>query len=97
MHFNAAIKLLAPFHKARLVAHYATESGIQGQLSTGLCDSPFIPVNDSQVCADDVFSVLEAYDEAQWAASELESTISFNCALPLTPENSQWEWGLTPV
>ena len=98
MHFNSFIKLMTQFHNARLVAHYATESGIQGQLSTGLADSPFIPVNDSQVCADDVFSILEAYDNAQWLASEQwEPSHSFHSAPTSSPEESQCEWGLEPT
>ena len=100
MHFNQAIILLAQSHNARLVAHYATESGIQGQLSTGLPDQPFIAVNDSQVCADDVFSILEAYDNPSvlnhWIMPlEWEPSHSFNYAPTPTPESCQ-EWGLEP-
>ena len=92
MHFNQGIILLTQFHNARLVAHYATESGIQGQLSTGLADSPFIPVNDSQVCADDVFSILEIWDSL---TDKWEPQDSFHSALNNlpTPESC---WGLEP-
>lgn len=90
MNFNAAIKLLAPFHAANLVAAYATESGIQGQLSTGVPEQPFIPINDSQVCADDVFAILEAYDEANNHHTEYQP-IPFYNAPTSTPETC---WGL---
>lgn len=70
MNYLQAIKLLSAYHVAQLVAAYKTESGITGQLSTGLVDLPFIPVNDSQVSAADLFEVLEAYEDSGIHADE---------------------------
>ncbi len=61
MNYKQAINLLYPFHNAKLVAVYVTETGLNGQLSTGLADQPFISVNDNQIIADDLYDVLELW------------------------------------
>ena len=95
MHFNNFIKLVAPFHNARLVAAYHTDSGIQAQISTGLADFPFIAINDSQVTQEDVWTVLDMYDTMQWE-QEQETQDPFAVASNTfsTPENC---WGLEPT
>ncbi len=61
MNYLQAIKLLAPFHAAKLVACYSTSLGLTAQLSTGLPSNPFIAVNDSTVLSSDLFEVLDQY------------------------------------
>lgn len=83
---------MTQFHNAHLVAHYATESGIQGQISTGLPDFPFIAVNDSMVTKEDVYEVLDMWDPL---TDKWEPQDSFHSALNNlpTPESC---WGLEP-
>lgn len=84
MFYLQAISLLLPYHAAQLVAAIKTESGITGQLSTGLADFPFIPVNDSLVCAADVFEVLDAYESAQ-SANQAYTESFINNSYPTQP------------
>lgn len=96
MHFNAFTKLIAPYHQAQLIAAYATESGIQAQISTGLIDFPFIAVNDSIVTKEDVYEVLDMYDNQQFEL-EQEQEASFSSALNNLPTPESCCWGLQAV
>lgn len=59
-----AIKLLAPYHAAKLVCINPDSHPLPtGQLSTGLADHPFIQVNDGQVCADELYDILILHAE----------------------------------
>ena len=73
MNYKQAIKLLAPYHAAQLIwviptdndaAHTAAPAPT-GQLTTGLDDYPIIPVNNGEVCADDLYDALAHYTLTQ--------------------------------
>jgi hypothetical protein len=67
MKLAQAIKLLSPYHQAKVIWIVPTDhsQGITGQLTTGLVDHPLIAVHNSMVCADDLYTILEEHAKHQ--------------------------------
>jgi len=75
MNYLQAIKLLAPFHNAKLVACHSTSLGLTAQLSTGLVSNPLIAINNSTVLASELLEILDQYD-AETSAIYCESAVN---------------------
>lgn len=61
MNYLQAIKLLAPYHDAKLIWVVPDTNPPTGQLTTGLQDNPIISVDSGVVCADELYDVLDQH------------------------------------